>query len=103
MRSGADQIQPVDVLGDVVRAKIRALGERRLDREGRSEKAREVVLKLKRCEPMLELNCVLESSQAEIVLEKMYDPIAERLRLLGPVDPAAEMRHGHQHVQALTP
>ena len=101
VRAGAHQVQCADVLRNVVRAEVGALGERRLDRERRAEKARQVVLKVERCEAVLELDCLLETSQAEIVLEKVHDPIAERLRLSVPVDAVAEMRHRHQHVQAL--
>ena len=102
VRAGTHQVQCADVLRNVVRAEVCTLGERRLDRERRAEKAREVALKVERCEALLELDRFLETSQAEFMLEKTHDPIAERLRLSVPVDAVSEMRHRHQDIQAFT-
>ena len=79
MRAGADEVEIRQILGAIVRAEVRRLGQDRLDREGRAQVAVERIPEMARVDHVL-ADQVRGESRQEAILEEAHDAVTIRLR-----------------------
>src|SRR5215210_8815850 len=89
MRAGADEVEIRQILGAIVRAEVRRLGQDRLDGEGRAQVAVERIAEVAWIDHVLGDQVRGESRQVAI-LEEAHDTVAVRLRRSRPIDLATQ-------------
>src|SRR5215217_9226277 len=90
MRARADEVEIRQILGAIVRAEVRRLGQDRLDGEGRAQVAVERIAEVAWIDHVLG-DQVRGESRQEAILEEAHDAVSVRLRRPRPIDLATQM------------